>query len=78
VYIRLHDAEADGADWMEASLLVLEIDPNLEPKRAGNAWQGHLSRAKWMIENGYQHLLRRGVHGLSVDAVLTSFQVKSH
>src|SRR5260370_5675423 len=38
----------------------------------------HLSRAEWMIENGYQHLLRRGVQGLNVDAVLTSFQVKSH
>jgi hypothetical protein len=62
VYIRLLDAEADGADWMEAALLLLEIDPILEPKRARNAWQSHLSRAKWMIENGYQHLLRRGVH----------------
>jgi len=27
------------ADWMEAALLVLEIDPALEPMRAGNAWQ---------------------------------------
>ncbi len=41
VYIRLLDAEADVADWMEAALLVLEIDPNLEPKRAGNAWQSN-------------------------------------
>ena len=61
-YIRPLDAEADGADWMEAALLALEIDPILEPKRAHNAWQSHLSRAKWMIENGYQQLLRRGVH----------------
>ncbi len=62
VYSRLLDAEADGADWMEAALLVLDIDPILEPKRARNAWHSHLSRAKWMIENGYQHLLRRAVH----------------
>jgi rubrerythrin len=27
VYARLLDAEADGADWMEASLTVLRIDP---------------------------------------------------
>jgi hypothetical protein len=27
------------ADWMEAALLVLEIDPTLEPMRAGDAWQ---------------------------------------
>jgi hypothetical protein len=47
---------------MEAALLALEIDPILEPKRAHNAWQSHLSRAKWMIENGYQQLLCRGVH----------------
>jgi hypothetical protein len=56
-YIRPLDAEAGGADWMEAALLVLEIDPILEPKRVHNAWQSHLSRAKWMIENGYQQLL---------------------
>jgi hypothetical protein len=62
VYIRLLDAEADGANWMEAALLVFDIDPILEPKRARDAWESHLSRAKWMIENGYQHLLRRGVH----------------
>jgi hypothetical protein len=62
VYIRLLDAEADGADWMEAALLVLDIDPILELKRAREAWQSHLSRAKWMTENGYQHLLRRAVH----------------
>jgi hypothetical protein len=59
-YIRPLDAQADGADWMEAALLALEIDPILE--RAHNAWQSHLSRAKWMIENGYQQLLCRGVH----------------
>ncbi len=59
VYIRLLDAEADGADWMEAALLVLRIDPILGPKRARNAWESHLSRAKWMTENGYDHLLRR-------------------
>jgi hypothetical protein len=40
---------------METALLVLESDPILEPKRARNAWQGHLSRA-------YQDLLRRGVY----------------
>ena len=62
VYIRLLDAEVDGADWMEAALTVLRIDPIREPKRAHGAWHSHLSRAKWMTETGYQHLLRRAVH----------------
>jgi hypothetical protein len=58
VYVLLLDAEADGADWMEASLTVLRIDPVREPARARRAWESHLSRAKWMIENGYLQLLR--------------------
>jgi len=58
VYVRLIDAEADGADWMEASLTVLQIDPIREPERARRAWESHLSRAKWMAENGYRQLLR--------------------
>ena len=59
MHIRLLDAEADGADWMEAALLVLRIDPFLEPRRARNAWESRLSRAKWMTENGCEKLLRR-------------------
>jgi hypothetical protein len=59
VYIRLLDAEADGADWMEAALTVLRIDPILEPQRAYRAWESHLFRARWMTENGYHNLLRR-------------------
>ena len=58
VYVRLLDAEADGADWMEVSRTVLRIDPVREPARARRAWETHLSRAKWMSENGYQQLLR--------------------
>ena len=58
VYTCLLDAEADGADWMEAALLVLRIDPIREPARARRAWETHLSRAKWMSENGYRQLLR--------------------
>jgi hypothetical protein len=39
VYIRLLDAEADGADWMEAALTVLRIDPIRQPARARRAWR---------------------------------------
>src|SRR5262245_16024084 len=57
-YLRLLDAEADGADCTEATRLVLHIDASREPARARRAWESHLARAKWMTEHGYQHLLR--------------------
>ena len=47
-YLRLLDADADGADWREARGLVLHIDPYREPERARHAFDTHLARAKWM------------------------------
>ena len=59
-YLRLLDAEGEGADWQEVARIVLQIDPARDPARAKQAWESHLARAKWMTENGYQHLLRGG------------------
>ncbi len=59
-YLRLLDAEADGADWREVARVVLHIDPDCEATRALKAWETHLARAKWMTESGYRHLLRGG------------------
>ena len=59
-YLRLLDADAEGADWREVARLVLHIDPELEPARARTAFDSHLTRAKWMTEQGYRHLLRGG------------------
>ena len=59
-YLRLLDADAEGADWREVVQLVLHIDPRLEPDRARRAFDSHLARAKWMTEHGYRHLLRGG------------------
>jgi T6SS, Transcription factor, DNA binding domain len=59
-YLRLLDADAEGADWTEVACLVLHIDPSREPERARRAWETHLARAKWMTEHGYRHLLRGG------------------
>jgi len=56
-YLRLLDAEEEGADWTEAAQLVLHIDPSREPERARRAWESHLARAKWMTQHGYQQLL---------------------
>ncbi|KJC55106.1 hypothetical protein UP10_39870 [Bradyrhizobium sp. LTSPM299] len=57
-YLRLLDAEAEGADWREVARIVLHIDPDREPVRARDAFDSHLARAKWMTEHGYRHLLR--------------------
>ncbi|MGK0492679.1 MAG: hypothetical protein ACJASD_002919 [Sphingomonas echinoides] len=59
-YLRLLDADSDGADWQEVAKLVLRIDPATEPDRARRAWETHLARARWMTEKGYRHLLYGG------------------
>lgn len=56
-YLRLLDAEADGADWREVARIVLHRNPDSEPDRTRRCWEAHLYRAKWMTERGYRHLL---------------------
>lgn len=51
-YIRLLQAESQGADWREVARIVLHIDPEREPDRARTAYQSHLGRAKWVTEQG--------------------------
>jgi len=51
-YMRLLQAESEGADWMEVARLVLHMDPEQEPDRARSAYQSHLARAKWVTEQG--------------------------
>ena len=63
-YLRLLDADAEGADWTEVASIVLHIDPSREPERARRAWETHLARARWMSEHGYQHLLRGSDSGV--------------
>jgi len=57
-YMRLLDADQQGADWRDVSRIVLRIDPDTEADRARLAFESHLSRARWMTEQGYGHLLR--------------------
>ena len=59
-YLRLLDAESEGADWREVARIVLKIDPNKEPQQARRVWESHLSRARWMTTSGFKHLLRGG------------------
>ena len=43
-YLRLLDADAEGADWREVVRVVVGIDPEQEPARARAAWESHLAR----------------------------------
>jgi len=56
-YLRLLDADAEGADWREVARIVLHRDPERAPERSLRCWQSHLRRAHWMTESGYRHLL---------------------
>jgi len=56
-YIRLLDADAEGADWREAVSIIFGLDPAREPDRAKIVHDSHLARARWMTETGYRHLL---------------------
>jgi hypothetical protein len=57
-YLRLLDADVEGADWREVARIVLHLDPEHESDRARGAFDSHLLRAKWMTEHGYRLLLR--------------------
>lgn len=61
VYLRLLDAERDGAPWTEVASLVLGLDPAAAPEQAEHCWRAHLARAQWMTRTGYRALLRQ--HG---------------
>ena len=45
-YLRLLDADAEGADWREVATIVLHIDAVRQPERAEAAWRSHLARAR--------------------------------
>jgi hypothetical protein len=60
-YLRLLDADNnEGSDWRAVARIVLRIDPDTGTERARLAFESHLSRARWMTEQGYRHLLRSG------------------
>lgn len=56
-YLRLLDAEEEGADWREVVEIVFGLDPDADPARARRVHDSHLARARWMTEKGYRHLL---------------------
>lgn len=60
-YLRLLDAEADGADWTEVARIVLHRDPTSDEVRTRACWQSHLARAQWMTKHGYRRILEQAV-----------------
>jgi len=62
LYLRLLDAERDGADWREAIQVLLGLDPGRDPQRCRRIHDSHLARAHWMTENGYRELVRESQH----------------
>ena len=56
-YLRLLDADIEGANWREAVRIIFGLDPDADPVRAQLVHDSHLARARWMTEVGYRHLL---------------------
>lgn len=61
-YLRLLDAETEGADWHEIVQIVFGLDPVRDADRAKRIHTAHLARAHWMTENGYRDLIRSSYH----------------
>ncbi|BAV65659.1 DUF2285 domain-containing protein [Sphingobium cloacae] len=57
VYLRLLDADADGADWAEVARIVLHLDPASDPEKTRAIHAAHLARARWMRDHGHDKLL---------------------
>ncbi len=56
-YLRLLDADEEGADWREVAALVFGVDPADDPDRARTIYDAHLERARWMARSGYRQLI---------------------
>lgn len=58
-YLRILDAEAEGAGWREIAAIVFGLDPSIDPDRARRVCESHLDRARWMTTHGYRDLLEK-------------------
>jgi hypothetical protein len=56
LYLRLLDASQADANPKEICRAILGRDPDLDPESM-HSLNSHLSRARWMCENGYKDLL---------------------
>jgi len=58
-YLRLLDADAEGANWAEVARIVLHRDPASDLVRTRRCWESHLARALWMTKHGYRRILEQ-------------------
>lgn len=56
-YLRLLEADQEGADWRESARIVLALDTEADAAKAKRSWASHLARAEWMARTGYRLLL---------------------
>ncbi|QFT34108.1 hypothetical protein FIV00_26670 [Labrenzia sp. THAF82] len=61
-YLRLLDADTDGADWEEVVEIVMGVDTAVDSEKAKRMHASHLARARWMTESGFLGLLKGGKH----------------
>ncbi len=62
LYLRLLDAETDGASWEEIVKVLFGIDARSDTGRAERLYLTHLARARWLAENGFKDLIRSSYH----------------
>jgi hypothetical protein len=48
-YLRLLDADAQGADWREVARIVLHLDPEHEPDRARRALRSMVTGTYYVV-----------------------------
>lgn len=58
LYLRVLDANRDGADWREVVRILFNLDPDQDPEHCRKIHDSHLARAHWMTEHGYRELVR--------------------
>lgn len=58
-YLRLLDATDEGADWREVASTIFGLDAEEDAERARLVHDSHLTRARWMTEQGYRQLLEK-------------------
>lgn len=55
-YLRLLDAEAEGADWHEVARIILQREPDTDAAGAKRCWESHLRRARWVAALRFRQL----------------------
>jgi hypothetical protein len=56
LYLRLLDADAEGADWTAVARLVLGRTVASDRDGAYRCWETHLARARWMAARCYDRM----------------------